>query len=256
MVISSLENKEIKNYCKLKQKKYREEQSLFLVEGLHLIEEAYKKNLLEKIILLENEINNFDVDCIYVTQEIINKLSTLDTPPNMIGICKIVKQHEIKGTKILLLDHIQDPGNLGTIIRSSKAFGIDTIVLSNDTVDLYNPKVIRATQGIIFHINIIKTDLVMAIKQLKSKNIPIYSTNVEAGEDIKSIALKMEKNGYNLESIAKSNKYAVIVGNEGNGVSKNISELADYNLYIKMNQDVESLNVAVATSIILYELER
>ncbi len=242
MVISSLENKEIKNYCKLKQKKYREEQSLFLVEGLHLIEEAYKKNLLEKIILLENEINNFDVDCIYVTQEIINKLSTLDTPPNMIGICKIVKQHEIKGTKILLLDHIQDPGNLGTIIRSSKAFGIDTIVLSNDTVDLYNPKVIRATQGIIFHINIIKTDLVMAIKQLKSKNIPIYSTNVEAGEDIKSIA--------------KSNKYAVIVGNEGNGVSKNISELADYNLYIKMNQDVESLNVAVATSIILYELER
>lgn len=240
MALTSIENKEIKEYCKLNQKKYRDKHSSFVVEGFHLVEEAYRKNLLEKIIVLEEVENPFDMDPIYVTQEVMKKLSTLDTIPNMIGICAMPDYQDIVGDRILLLDNIQDPGNLGTIIRSSKAFNVDTIVLSKDTVDLYNPKVVRATQGFLFHINIVKKDLKEVIEDLKNKNYPIYSTSVVHGSDVKKIGPK--------------SRYALIVGNEGKGVSKEISELADSNLYIRMNDSVESLNVGVATSILLYEL--
>ncbi len=242
MVISSLENKEIKKYYKLKQKKYREATSLFLIEGYHLIEEAYKAKLLTKVILADDIKLDFEVDTIYVSKEVMKKLSSLKTPPKMIGVCQCLNNNDIKGDKILLLDYIQDPGNLGTIIRSSKAFGVDTIILSNDTVDLYNPKVIRATQGVLFHTNIIKMDLDSAIDKLKNNNYLIYATSVIDGVDIKTID--------------KKQRYALIMGNEGRGVSDKIKSLADCNLYIKMHQEVESLNVAVATSIILYELER
>ena len=178
-----------------------------------------------------------------VTKEIMKKLSTLETPPNIIGVCKIPNHKAGNiGNKILLLDNVQDPGNLGTIIRSAKAFDVDSIVVSNDTVDLYNPKVVRATQGIIFHTNIFKTDLIEFVKELKRKDYMIYSTNVE--------------NGVELKEIITPNKYAIVMGNEGNGVRGEISSLADTNIYIKMNKKVESLNVAIATSIILYELEK
>ena len=144
------------------------------------------------------------------------------------------------GKKVLLLDDIQDPGNLGTIIRSSVAFNVDSIVMSLNTVDLYNPKVIRSTQGMIFKINLIKDDLGQVIKKLKSKNIPIYTTNVNGGENIKNIN--------------STDSYGLIMGNEGNGVKDEISTLADRKIYIPMNSKVESLNVSVAASILLYEL--
>lgn len=242
MLITSLENKEIKKYYKLKKKKYRDLEKLFLVEGVHLVEEAYRKNLLEKVILLEEEKLNFEVEYINVTSDIMKKISSLDTPPNIIGVCKMKDKEENLGNKVLILDDVQDPGNLGTIIRSSLAFNVDTILLSNNTVDLYNPKVIRSTQGMIFHINIIRCDIKEEINYLKNNGYTIFSTNVKNGKDISSINLK------------EITKYALIVGNEGNGVSKEVSLLADQNLYIKTNELVESLNVGVATSILLYEM--
>ena len=175
----------------------------------------------------------------YVNHDIMKKISNLDSPPKVIGICKLLEEKEI-GDRVLILDGIQDPGNLGTIIRSAVAFNIDTIILSNDTVDMYNSKVIRSTQGMLFYINIIRTDLMEVLPELKKNNYTIYTTNVTNGIDIK----KCEK----------QNKFALIVGNEGNGVSKKVSDYADYTIYIKTNNNVESLNVAVATSILLYEL--
>ena len=239
MVITSLTNQEVKYLDKLKQRKYRELENKFLVEGEHLVEEAIKKNVLEKIIVLENTEFNFNYPKIEVCEEVMKKISSLDTPPNIIGLCKMLEETEIKD-KVLILDMIQDPGNLGTIIRSAVAFNIDTIILSENTVDLYNPKVIRSTQGMLFHINIIKGNIVDKINELKNRNIPIYTTNVEDGENIKDIE--------------EFDKFALIVGNEGNGVRSEIASLADKNIYIKMNSIVESLNVAVATSILLYEL--
>ena len=239
MIITSLENKEIKRITKLKSKKYRDELQEFIVEGEHLVEESYKNKVLKKIILLENTDIDIDVEKIYVNHDIMKKISNLDSPPKVIGICKLLKEKEI-GDRVLILDGIQDPGNLGTIIRSAVAFNIDTIILSNDTVDMYNSKVIRSTQGMLFYINIIRTDLMEVLPELKRNNYTLYTTNVTNGIDIK----KCEK----------QNKFALIVGNEGNGVSKKVSDYADYTIYIKTNNNVESLNVAVATSILLYEL--
>lgn len=239
MIISSLENKEIKRLIKLKEKKQRDIDNEFLVEGEHLVEEAYKSNLLKKIILIEENDNYSSIDKIVVTKEIMKKITTLDTPPNIMGLCRKKKEIEI-GNKVLILDDVQDPGNLGTIVRSAVAFNIDTIILSNNTVDLYNNKTIRSTQGMLFHINIVRKELKEEIKRLKDNLYTIYTTDVESGKDIKKI------------NVPK--KYALIMGNEGNGVSLDIKQLADEKIYIKTNKSVESLNVGVATSILLYEL--
>lgn len=239
MIITSLNNPTIKEISKLKNKKYRDLTNTYLVEGDHLIEEAYKNNLLTKIILLEDTTCNYDIEKIYVTKEVMKKLTELDTPNKIIGIVKENTPLPI-GNKILILDNIQDPGNLGTIIRSSVAFDIDTIVLSPNTVDTYNPKVIRSTQGMIFYTNIITLKLKEFIDEIKTKNYTIFGTNVRNGKNIKEITLP--------------EKFALVLGNEGQGVSKEIEALCDDNIYIKMSSKCESLNVSVATSILLYEV--
>lgn len=244
MVITSLENEKVKKYVKLKEKKYRDLENKFIVEGMHLVLEAYKKGIIEEIILEENEKCDLDLPKVYVTKEVIKKISTLDTPVNILALCHKNTPSTNYGTKLLLLDRVQDPGNLGTIIRSSKAFNVDTIVLGDESVDIYNPKVIRSTQGMMFHINIISKNLEEFIKELKEKEITVYGTRVEDGEDVR-----------NLSNFEKE-KYALVMGNEGRGVSPKILSLCDKYLYISMNKEVESLNVGVATSILLYELNR
>lgn len=239
MIITSLNNPTIKEISKLKNKKYRDLTNTYFVEGNHLVEEAYKNNLLTKIILLEDTTCNYDIEKIYVTKEVMKKLTELDTPNKIIGIVKENTPLPI-GNKILILDNIQDPGNLGTIIRSSVAFDIDTIVLSPNTVDTYNPKVIRSTQGMIFYTNIITLKLKEFIDEIKTKNYTIFGTNVRNGKNIKEITLP--------------EKFALVLGNEGQGVSKEIESLCDDNIYIKMSSKCESLNVSVATSILLYEV--
>ena len=235
-MIDSLDNKKIKEITSLKIKKYRDQYGLFLIEGKHLVDEAKKSGLLEEVILFDD---NYDFDKkLIVSEKVMKKLSFQDSLPSIMGVCKI-KDNKLIGSKYLLLDGIQDPGNLGTIIRSSLAFGVDTIVLSKDSVDLYNDKVIRSTQGMIFHINIIRCDLEDVINKIKG--------------DIKIIGTSLG-DSTPLRSIDKLERYALIVGNEGNGVKKEILDLCDDIVRIEMNKDVESLNVGVATSIILYEM--
>lgn len=244
MVITSLENDKIKGYLKLKDRKYRKKSNTFIVEGFHSVLEAYKAGNIIELILEENEALPIDVPCVYVTNEIINKLSTLDSPRKVMALCKMNSHNKIKGDKILLLDNVQDPGNLGTIVRSAAAFNVDTIVLSPDTVDIYNSKVIRATQGMFFHMNIVINDLLSVIEELKKEEIPVYGTRVDYGEDIKHLKEKDKK------------RYALVMGNEGSGVSREILDKCDKCICIDTNDIVESLNVAVATSIILYEFDR
>ncbi len=241
MVIESVNNERIKEIRKLKEKKHRDKEKKFLVEGEHLALEAYKSGNLETLIICDGYDYDMDVNKIFVTKDVIKSISELETPYNVIGICNIKENDEI-GNKVLLLDNIQDPGNLGTIIRSAVAFNVDTIVLNNKSVDLYNSKVLRAAQGNNFYINIIRKDLIEFVSLLKKDGYKIYSTNVNNGNDVKNV---------------KTNeKYAIIMGNEGNGVSADLQDLSDFNIYITMNDKCESLNVAVATSIILYELNK
>ena len=134
MIITSINNNHIKDLTKLKDKKYRDITNNFLVETEHLVEEAYKKGLLQELILLEDCPYTKDVKTTYVSLEVMKKLSTTNTPNNIMGVVKKKVENYNLGNKILILDNIQDPGNLGTIIRSSVAFNIDTIVLGTDTV--------------------------------------------------------------------------------------------------------------------------
>lgn len=238
MLYTSIDNKKIKDIKKLHTKKYRDKTGLFLVEGEHLVLEAYKTGHLVELLLEEDQVFPLSVETNYITQNVLKYISELDTPQKIIGICK-KKDNKEYGDRILVLDDIQDPGNLGTIIRSCVAFNIDTILMSNNSVDLYNSKVVRASQGLIFHLNIIRSDLLLELPKLKDDHFYIYGTKVTHGSDIKSIA--------------KKEKFAIIMGNEGNGMCEEVTELCDEYIYIKMNEACESLNVGVATSIILYE---
>ncbi len=240
-IIKSLENKKIKKLSKLLQKKYREEEKKFIVVGDHLVEEAYKTNNLIEIIKTEDNNICLDIPTTYVTYDIIKRISGMSNPQSIIGICSTIKPKNI-GNKVLVLDEIQDPGNLGTIIRSAVAFNVDTIIMSNNTVDLYNEKTIRASEGMIFNINILKEELISFINNLKKKDYKIFGTNVNGGKLVNNLELPK--------------KYAIIVGNEGSGVKKEILDMCDEHFYVPMNPKCESLNVGVATSIILYEIDK
>ncbi len=241
MVIGSVNNPKIKKYLTLNNKKGRDTEKLFIVEGEHLCIEANKKERLVDLLVEDGEELSFEPNCeiTYVKANVLKKVSNLVNYPKVIGICTIIDNQELKGDGILLLDNVQDPGNLGTIIRSCAAFNVKTIILSDDCVDLYNDKVIRSTQGLLFNVSIIRGDLIEWIDTLKKKKFKILGTNVHNGVDVRGVSPK---------------KYALIMGNEGHGVRQEIQDMCDKNLNIKMNRNCESLNVGVATSILIYEL--
>ena len=240
MLYSSINNPKIKELAKLKQKKYRDKQGLFLVEGAHLVKEAYESGFLEELLILEDKEFSLDTKTSYITKNVLKYLSDVETPVGIIGVCKL-KNTTITGNKLLILDSVQDQGNLGTIIRSSAAFNIDTIIINDKCADPYSDKVIRSSQGMIFKTNIVKKDLYDYLKEIKGK-IPIFGTKVTGGKNIKNIE--------------KFQTFAIIMGNEGKGVDEKLLDLCDEYLYIPMNSKCESLNVGVATSIILYELTK
>ena len=243
-ILTSLENERVKNYINLKKKKYRDASDYFIVEGYHLALEAFRAGLIEEVILENYRDQPFPSPYVRVSTQIMKKISTLDTHTDIVALCKKKYERPNLGNKLLILDQIQDPGNLGTMIRSASAFNIDTIVLSENTVDLYNPKVIRATQGMMFRINIVKSKCSKIIELLKETNIPVYGTKVECGINARTLSNKEKQ------------KFALVMGNEGTGVRSEISDLCNKNLYIKLNEFVESLNVGVAASILLYELDQ
>ena len=240
MVYSSIDNERIKKIKKLNNKKYRDIENLFIVEGEHLVIEASNSNRLKTLIVEEGSSFNISgVEKIECTPKVIKYISELDNPPKVLGICTKENNNSL-GNHIVALDKVQDPGNLGTIIRSSVAFNVDTILLSEDCVDVYSPKVIRATQGMIFKLNIITCDLKKTLSNLKTHKI--YGTRFKDAKTLKDVKV--------------NDKYVLVMGNEGQGVSKEILDLCDDYIYIDMNKSCESLNVAVATSIILYEINR
>ena len=240
MLITSIHNEHIKELVRLKEKKYRDQTGTFLVETKHLVLEAYKAGLIKELILEQNEIFPLDVTTLYVSREILKKLYTVESPSKVMAVVNKKDVEEQYGEKILILDRIQDPGNLGTIIRSAVAFNINTIVCSPDTVDVYNPKVVRASQGMMFHIPILVKNTEKLIQELKEQDYKIVGTKVTNGHDVRGASIYSH--------------FALVIGNEGQGISKNIEELCDEYLYIKMNENCESLNASVAASILLYEI--
>lgn len=230
MKITSLQNKQIVEFNKLKQKKYRDDKELFIIEGDHLIKEAKKANKIYKTIGLNA---SYDYE---VTKDVIDKLSNQVSGAKELAICYKLDEREICGN-VVILDNIQDPGNLGTIIRSAVAFSIDTIILSDNCVDLYNDKVIRSSEGMMFHVNILRRNLKKIIPILKNSGYTIYATTVSGKGNFES-----------------NNNIALVIGNEGNGISKEILSLCDKNITIEMNENCESLNAGVCASILMYKM--
>ncbi len=236
--IDSSSNQRIKNWAKLLQKKERDRTGLFLAEGDHLIEEALKAGIAEVILSDHAEDYAFEPK-IQVPSHIAAKLSGSASGAHSVAVCRQFSAQPEKWDRILILDEVQDPGNLGTLIRTAVSFGFDAVFCSENTCDLYNEKVIRSTQGALFQILVLRQDPVTLVESLKKQGITVIATTLEKACP--------------LGDIEKPERAAVILGNEGNGVRRSLQEAADLRVRIEMN-GFESLNVAVAGGIIMYAL--
>jgi len=237
MLITSVNNDRIKELVKLKDKKYRDNNNLFFIEGKDIIDEAYKQSILKELYVLEGTLIDIDVPITYVSYDVMKKISDMESISEYYGVCYKKKDSNV-GNRIIVLDNIQDPGNLGTIIRSAVAFNFDTVVLSKNTVDLYNPKVIRSTKGMLFNVDIIVRDLEDFLGNLDG--YAIYGTDVV--------------NGNNICDIDIPEKVVLVIGNEGRGISEEVRSLCNKFIYINMSSNCESLNASVAASILMYEV--
>ncbi len=242
MLITSVTNNKVKQWTKYKNKKYRDLDDRFMIEGMHLIEEAHKAKIIESIIILQGATNPYPQYEYYeVSENVMDKLTMHVSNEKIMAVChKLDYELNINDHKVILLDGLQDPGNIGTIIRTAYSFGYDKVILSDNSVDLYNDKLIRSTQGAMFHIPVIQNDLKAIIKSLKKQNFTIYATTLT--------------NAKPLSNVINHGNIALIFGNEGNGISKEIIDMADQNIIIEM-VNFESLNVAIAASICMYKFK-
>ena len=242
MIIESNQNPRFKKWSKLKQKKYREKQQEFIVEGEHLVLEALAANAVKEILIRENSHYQLPTHLPTFTlgEHLFKQIATTQTPQPVMAICKITPQIINQKKRLLLLNRIGDPGNLGTLIRSAAAFGFDGVVLDEGCVDLYNEKVVRATGGAIFKIPVVKQALPQYVSELKLEGVTVLGTRLEHGQSLKNVG--------NLA------KMAVILGNEGSGIDEDLLMKVDQCVFIKMNAEIDSLNVAIAGSIIMHEL--
>ncbi|ARK31671.1 TrmH family RNA methyltransferase [Halalkalibacter krulwichiae] len=243
--IDSVKNEHVKRWKKLKTKKGRETTGRFLVEGYHLVEEAMKAKMVEYVLVTEeaDQQSLKDEDIIIVSEQVLKELSETETPQGIAAVCILPNEPDVERLEgqYLLLDRVQDPGNLGTMIRTADAAGMTGIILGEGSVDVFNSKVIRASQGSIFHLPVIKGNLEEWVNRMKNAMIPVFGT-----------ALK-EASSYT--AVEPLEQFALIMGNEGEGLAPSLLELTDQNIYIPIHGEAESLNVAVAAGILLYYLK-
>jgi RNA methyltransferase, TrmH family len=246
--IESIQNPKVKQWKKLLTKKERDKTGTFLVEGFHLVEEALKQgdSVLEIIVSdktgLPPRWDSGEIPVTIVTEEISNSLSDTEAPQGIYAVCRQVQIENSDAKTYLLIDAVQDPGNLGTMIRTADAAGIDAVVVGKGSVDVFNSKVLRSAQGSHFHLPILRGDLNDWVEKLQAKNISVYGTALEGASAYTDISTE--------------DNFALLVGNEGSGVTKELLEKTTANLYIPIYGKSESLNVAVATGILLYFLKK
>lgn len=250
MKIVSKDNEKIKHLKKLNQKKYREEAGEFVVENLKIIVDALRSGIVfESLFVTETllqgeserlrEILKRAGDYFVINEQINKVFSSLETPSGICAVYKIKKRDLDFSDKIVYLNNVSDPGNLGTILRSALAFGFKNIVLDEHCVDLYNPKTIQAAKDAIFKLNIDNDKDFEILKKIKPR-MPIISTRMEEAQDVRDFK--------------PYNKYCLVLGSEAHGVSTEIQKLTDEFVKINISLEMESLNVAVASGIIFFAL--
>lgn len=256
-VITSKENEMVKNIRKLKDKKYRDQKKQYLVEGIKLIEEAIEeKARIETIVVCEDCVKDGSIgqkliyeiakyNCMYVSEKVFNYLTDVTNPQGILAVIQKEYSEEsidFEQEMLVILDGIQDPGNFGTILRTVDSVGLNQIIVTRETADAFNPKVVRSTMGAIFRVKIIEVeDLAVCIKNIQKHKFKVIATSLKTVDSIYDI---------NYE------KKAIIIGNEANGISENILQIVDTKVKIPMLGKTESLNASVATSVILYEYVR
>ena len=256
-IITSKDNEIIKHIRKLKEKKYRDEYNEYVVEGVKIVEEAIKENAkIKQVIVCNDTTKTYEIpthimleiakfDCIYVSDKIFNYITQVTNPQGIMAI--IEKQDEnmqidYNQDIIVMLDDVQDPGNLGTILRTVDSIGLNQIIVSKGTADSFNSKVVRSTMGAIFRVKIIEEeDLIKTIKELRKHHFKLLVTSLQTENSIYDIDFS---------------KKIIVIGNEANGVSKEIQDLADEKAKIPMLGRTESLNASVAAGIVMYEYVR
>ncbi len=245
--ITSLQNEYIKQLCRLHTAAGRKESGLFLVEGIKLCIEAVKSNWqIERCLVTEKEahhplLNDLQDKTIIISDHVAKKLSTMDTTPGVFMVLRRWEQEEKQMPDfILALDHLSDPSNLGAILRSAEAFGTRMVYLSEGCVDLYSPKVLRAAMGSVFRVPVCRGSLADFLIKQRSSGYKIYGAG-------------LDRNYQELQNISFEQPTVLVIGNESNGISSEIMELCDSGLFIPMLGNNESLNAAVAASIILWE---
>ena len=256
-IISSKDNEIVKNVRKLKEKKYRDLENAYIVEGIKMVKEAILEKASIKQIIICDDCEKTDsipkelmyeiakYDCLYVTSKIFKYISEVQTPQGVLAVVeKNNRDEDINYNEdiIVALDDIQDPGNLGTILRTVDSVGLTQIIVSKGTADPYNPKVVRSSMGAIYRVKVIECeDLLETLKEVKRNKFKILVSSLKESNSI-----------YNV----KYNKKVLVIGNEANGVEERIMNIADEKIKIPMLGKTESLNAAVATGIILYEYVR
>ena len=232
-MITSKDNDQIKHILKLQTKKHRDLHQAFLVYGTHAVEEAIKQGF--EIDVFTSNPNQAGT---LISASLMKQLSLTDSPLTVLGIVKNPQPKPLS-KRILMLEDVQDPGNVGTLIRSAVGFGFQTIIASDNSADFYNDKTIRATQGNLFYANLLRQPLIETIHHLKQQGYTVYATALGG-------------NALDIKNIQVPEKCVLVLGNEGAGVSKEIMAISDQLIYVK-TKDIESLNVAMAGSIIMYE---
>lgn len=257
-LIVSKSNDNVKLIRSLNEKKYRTKYNAFYLEGVKVTNEILDKNEAIDILFIAysksllistnggqallNRISSLkNIKVLEFEENIFKYMTDTVNTQGILVVMKIPKYslENEENKNIILLDKVQDLGNIGTIIRSCNAFGVDTILCTSGTADVYSPKAVRATMGGILNVKIIYLDDIEKINLLKKMGYKIVTTSLKTQNSI--------------DSIDYNNKYIFVMGNEANGVSKEILDISDFVVKIPMNEKIESLNVGVATSIILYE---
>ncbi len=247
--IESKNNNLFKEIKKLKEKKHRIKSNKYIIEGLRFVEEAIKSKVsIDSIIFTESfkEKNpdlflkiNENIKLIQMNEALLKQLCSTENPQGIVGVINMQNKELKSGELVVLVDKVQDPGNMGTIIRTAHAAGAAGIVMTKGTVDIYNDKTLRSTMGSIFYIPIVEDDSLDFVKSLKKEGYKLVVSSLQG------------KNNFFEENL--QGKVLIAVGNEGNGVSDEVYDIADIKVKIPMPGEAESLNVAVATSIMIYE---
>lgn len=241
-MITSTQNNKVKQWQKLKKRKNRMKTNTFIVEGFHLVEEAFISDwkVLEVIVTEDTDLPDrlLEMEVTTVSAHVYNALTETQTPQGIAAVVEMQQPVREQHNKLLLVDAMQDPGNLGTLIRTADAAGFDGVVLGKGTVDLFNDKVIRATQGSLFHLPIYEADLSEEIKLVQEEGFEVFASSLDNAEDYSSVIIPA--------------KVALLVGNEGAGVDTKLISQADKCVIIPIYGKAESLNVSVASGILMY----